>query len=148
MSASKKESFSIQEANKMVPIFTKSFRRIYQMNACIQRLIAPLKQNKIDPHIDDLNILEAFDEPTVDAITSIKVLLSAIQNEVDRIHDAGAQVKSIEKGLISIPHQHLDRTVFLCWKVGDASINYWLEKNSKFHTRKPISDLQADAVSS
>ncbi len=118
------------------------------MNAHIQQLITPLKQNKIDPHIDDLSILEAFDEPTVDAITSIKVLLSAIQNEVDRIHNAGAQVKSIEKGLINIPHQHLNRTVFLCWKVGDSRINYWLEKNSTFHCRKPISDLQADAASS
>jgi hypothetical protein len=63
---------------------------------------------------------------------------SAIGRCVERINAAGAQVKSLEEGLLDFPARWGDEDVLLCWKLGEDEIRYWHGLEEGFAGRKPL----------
>jgi hypothetical protein len=59
---------------------------------------------------------------------------------VDRIHELGAQVKDLDRGLLDFPARHPGdgRTVLLCWHLGEGEIGYWHGLEEGFAGRKPL----------
>ena len=133
-----KKIYTLTEANNMIPSFEIAFRRIFQMNHQISLLLHQLKLNKIDPNIIYINKNHDYDEETIDAITSIKVLLSTIQKEVDYLQEQAIEVKNIEKGLVSLTSKIGKKEITLCWKVGEPQISQWHDKGNN---KKPIAEL-------
>ena len=41
------------------------------------------------------------------------------------IHEVGALVKDLDRGLVDFPAQRAGEEVLLCWHVGEADIEYW-----------------------
>lgn len=72
-------------------------------------------------------------------------LLSKLLTDFDRldlllhqIHDMGIQVKDLTIGLIDFVALHDDREIYLCWKVGEDSIQFWHEIEAGFSGRQLI----------
>jgi hypothetical protein len=72
-------------------------------------------------------------------------LAEAIQREADAISDcaeqidqAGAQVKSLEEGLLDFPAKRGEEDVLLCWKLGEDEIRFWHGTDEGFSARKPV----------
>jgi hypothetical protein len=63
---------------------------------------------------------------------------AAIADCADVINAAGAQIKSLEEGLLDFPSSRGDEVVLLCWKLGEAEIGYWHGNDEGFAARKPI----------
>ncbi len=63
---------------------------------------------------------------------------AAIADCVERIDDAGAQIKSLEEGLLDFPARRGDEEVLLCWKLGEDEIRYWHGMDEGFAGRKPL----------
>ena len=63
---------------------------------------------------------------------------NAISSCAAQIHDAGAQVKSLEDGLLDFPARRGDEIVLLCWQLGEAEIRYWHGTDEGFAARKPL----------
>ena len=59
---------------------------------------------------------------------------------VDEIEDAGCVVKDLETGLVDFPARLGDQEVYLCWKLGEVSIDHWHGVDEGFSSRKPIGD--------
>jgi hypothetical protein len=55
-----------------------------------------------------------------------------------QINDMGIEVKDLTIGLIDFPALYEDRVVYLCWKVGEESVQFWHELESGFSGRKRI----------
>ncbi|MGC6403963.1 MAG: DUF2203 family protein [Candidatus Comchoanobacterales bacterium] len=138
MTTEQKKYFTIQEANDLIPSVSLSFRRIFQMNHQVSSLVSKLKNNQIDPSIIMINQNEEYDEDTIDYISSIKILLSTIQKEVDTIKKQGIVINSIEKGLLSFNSKHGEKDITLRWQVGDQEICQWLDHKDN---EKSISEL-------
>ncbi len=71
--------------------------------------------------------------------------LSKLVKEFDRLDRAvrrvlatGAQIKDINTGLLDFPAWRQGHEVYLCWKVGEAKIEYWHEVEAGFAGRQPI----------
>jgi len=69
----------------------------------------------------------------------------AIQQEADAISECaeyinavGAEVKSLEEGLLDFPARRGDEVVLLCWKLGEEEIHYWHRADEGFAGRKPL----------
>jgi hypothetical protein len=61
---------------------------------------------------------------------------------VRKISDEGILIKNIDTGLIDFPHLRRDgEEVYLCWKFGEGSINYWHPIDEGFPGRKDVSEL-------
>jgi hypothetical protein len=63
---------------------------------------------------------------------------AAIADCVERINEAGAQIKSLEEGLLDFPARHGEEDVLLCWKLGEDEIRYWHGVDEGFAGRKPL----------
>jgi hypothetical protein len=73
-----------------------------------------------------------------EAAETIEREAAAIAECADRINEVGAQVKSLEEGLLDFPARRGDEDVLLCWKLGEDEIAYWHGVDEGFAGRKPL----------
>jgi hypothetical protein len=77
--------------------------------------------------------------------SDLREAAEAIQSEaasltecVEQINAAGAQIKSLEEGLLDFPTLRDGEEVLLCWKLGEDEIRYWHGVDEGFAGRKPL----------
>ncbi len=73
-----------------------------------------------------------------EAADAIQREAAAIAECAGRINAAGAEVKSLEEGLLDFPARRGDEVVLLCWKLGEDEIRYWHRADEGFAGRKPL----------
>jgi len=73
-----------------------------------------------------------------EAAETIQREATAIAECADRINAAGAEIKSLEEGLLDFPAKRGDEDVLLCWKLGEDEIGYWHGVDEGFAGRKPL----------
>jgi hypothetical protein len=61
-----------------------------------------------------------------------------VEQAVEKIHDFGCVVKDLDIGLIDFPTLFQGQEVYLCWKLGEPSIQFWHGVDEGFRGRKPI----------
>lgn len=67
-------------------------------------------------------------------------LLMHLQSAVERLAAKGIRVKDPARGLVDFPALRAGREVWLCWKVGEPSIEHWHERDAGFAGRQPIDE--------
>ncbi len=55
-----------------------------------------------------------------------------------RVQATGVLIKDIETGLLDFPALRDEREVYLCWKVGEDTIQFWHETDTGFAGRQAI----------
>ena len=73
-----------------------------------------------------------------EAADTIQREAAAISECAERINAVGAEVKSLEEGLLDFPARRGDEVVLLCWKLGEDEIHYWHRADEGFGGRKPL----------
>jgi hypothetical protein len=73
-----------------------------------------------------------------EAAEAIQREAAALTECVEQIDAAGAQIKSLEEGLLDFPSLRDDEEVLLCWKLGEEEIAYWHGVDEGFAGRKPL----------
>lgn len=62
----------------------------------------------------------------------------AVEQAVEKLHEFGCVVKDLDVGLIDFPTLFQGQEVYLCWKLGEPSIQFWHGVEEGFRGRKPI----------
>ena len=57
---------------------------------------------------------------------------------IESIHSSGCVVKDLDTGLIDFPAKRGSDEVYLCWKLGEARIEFWHGMEEGFAGRKRI----------
>ena len=73
-----------------------------------------------------------------EAAATIQHEAAGIAECAERINAAGAEVKSLEEGLLDFPAKRGDDDVLLCWKLGEDEVRYWHGVDEGFAGRKPL----------
>ncbi len=60
---------------------------------------------------------------------------------VARIDQLGLTLRDIESGLVDFPALVAGRQVWLCWKRGETSVEWWHELDTGFSSRRPLIEL-------
>jgi hypothetical protein len=70
-----------------------------------------------------------------------------IAEEVDRfvreLTALGVELKDYETGLVDFPAERDGRPVYLCWRLGEPSVQFWHEIDAGFVGRRPLEELVA-----
>jgi len=61
-----------------------------------------------------------------------------LKEAIEKIQSYGCQVKDLDIGLIDFPSLYHGQEVCLCWKIGEAAIEYWHGVTEGFRGRKKI----------
>lgn len=73
-----------------------------------------------------------------EAAATIEREAAAIADCAEQVNAIGAQIKSLEDGLLDFPARRGDEDVLLCWQLGEDEIGYWHGIDEGFAGRKPL----------
>ena len=102
------------------------WRRMRELNPEIQKVRDKVPMDAFSPHGVEY----------IQSVTHLMVLLQQVK-------DMGVVVKDVEKGLCDFPYVRNGRVVYLCWHLGEDSINFWHDIEAGFAGREPLDDTDA-----
>jgi hypothetical protein len=68
-------------------------------------------------------------------------LIDQMAAGVARIDALGLTLRDIERGLVDFPALVSGRQVWLCWRHGETSIDWWHDLDTGFDGRRPLAEL-------
>ena len=80
--------------------------------------------------------LNGYSKFGVEYVESVSHLMSLIH----QVRDMGVLLKDAGKGLCDFPYIKDGRMVYLCWQLGEDSIQYWHEVETGFAGREPLDE--------
>ena len=69
-------------------------------------------------------------------------VVDQMQATVARIDGWGIALRDIDTGLVDFPALVSGRQVWLCWRLGEATVGWWHGIDEGFASRRPLADLQ------
>jgi hypothetical protein len=130
-----KRTFTVEEANaaleELRPIVARMVEHRQRLTAAQRRqreLVTRIGGNGGDMMPSDLR----------EAAETIEREAAAIAECAERIDELGAQVKSLEEGLLDFPALRGEEEVLLCWKLGEDDIRFWHGTDEGFAGRRPL----------
>ena len=129
--------FTVIEANdllpKLRPLVEQVLENIRRLKGASESVV---RREGLDPEAPNLmNRLRDDGE--------IAKLIGQIKGCVDEINGYGCICKGVEQGLIDFPCLLGAEVVFLCWQIGESSVNHWHRIEDGFAGRKPLLDSEA-----
>jgi len=127
--------FTLEEANAAVEELRPLVRRMVEHGQALSaaqraqlQLVTRIAGNGGDMQPSDLGELAETIQREADAVAACAQEITA----------AGAQIKSLEEGLLDFPTERDGKEVLLCWKLGEDDIRYWHGVDEGFAGRKPL----------
>jgi hypothetical protein len=75
-----------------------------------------------------------------------KTSYEAMKRGIDTIGDLGVQLRDLDQGLIDFPAMYHGQTVYLCFQLGEDSIQHWHPGDEGFSARRPINQEFVDQL--
>jgi hypothetical protein len=124
--------FTINEANALLPelrplveSILENIRRLRSISETV------IRAEQLDP--ESPNLLDRLQQNS-----DIARLIDEVKVWVAEIHKHGCICKGAEQGLIDFPCVLGNEVVFLCWQIGEPSVNYWHRIEDGFAGRRPF----------
>lgn len=126
------KQFSVEEANRTLPLV----RRIVEdIVATYQRWQERVRQ------FEAIAAGARMDRPS-DAAEQIQFdvqqLAAEIAGYVEELTELGIEFKGFETGLVDFPGEIDGRPVYLCWQLGESSVQFWHARDAGFAGRQPL----------
>ena len=122
--------FSVNDANKILPIVIKKFNYAKKAKAEVMKM-----EQQLTSEMTPTTSLEEY--------TIIKRKLNSsitkFYQSIEDLENTGVSLKGLDEGLLDFPAKRFDKEIWLCWKEGETEIKFWHEKDTGFMGRKPIS---------
>ncbi len=127
--------FTVNEANALLPtvrpLIERVLENIRQLKRESERVV---REEQLDPEAKDfMDQLRQNNE--------VARLVAEIKDWVEQIHTHGCICKGVEQGLIDFPCMLGAEVVFLCWKVGEPTVNHWHCVEDGFAGRRSLLDV-------
>ena len=122
--------FTVSEAQSLLPRLRTVLAEVGQEWEHIRRLNPEIQKAR------DSAPLDGFSKFGVEYVGSVSHLTSLIH----QIKDLGVLLKDAEKGLCDFPYIKDGRMVYLCWQLGEDSIQYWHDIETGFAGRERLDE--------
>lgn len=125
--------FTVDQANRTLPLVRRIIEDVVREHRRWQEAIVEL---------DLLVSGVRADLPDPRAV-ALEREIQGIAREIDQfqaeLDSLGIQLKDRRIGLIDFPSEMDGRRVLLCWRMGEASVQYWHDENTGYAGRQPLS---------
>ncbi|MBA3875972.1 MAG: hypothetical protein C0498_03400 [Anaerolinea sp.] len=139
--------YDIDEANEALPEVERILLDLRDQRAELIRLRDAVLQAKsqergrppLSPGADEVVAPVAGDTRRIRL--RMQGLIDQMQAGVTRLVERDVTLREIETGLIDFPALASGRPIWLCWRLGEADIEWWHEHDDGFTGRRRLSDL-------
>jgi len=122
--------FSVNDANKILPMVIKKFNYAKKAKAEVMRMEQQLT-SEMTPTL-------SLEEHTI-IKRKLNSSITKFYQSIEDLENTGVSLKGLDEGLLDFPAKRFDEEIWLCWKEGETEIKFWHEKDTGFMGRKPIS---------
>ncbi len=131
----KQNYFTVDEANRKIPWLEAQLQAIDSLGKNIERLKLDLdnllRKSSSNGH-GNTNQDVANNRKETDAA------VDRLRDLAQEISSSGIILRDPERGLVDFPMLWEDREVYLCWVLGESSIQFWHEIDTGFAGRQPL----------
>lgn len=124
--------FTIEQANRMLPLVRRIVEDIVQDYARWREQVGVLEVvaagRRGDSPPDEAEKVEQ----------DTQRLAADIERYVGELRDLGVDFKGFEEGLVDFPAEIDGRRVYLCWRLGEESVEHWHEVDAGFAGRHKL----------
>jgi hypothetical protein len=131
-------TFTVSEAETLLPVLESLLRSAMQAKALIEEVDAELQSlaNRIFVNggmlVDVVSVARRKNER--------EKAVQRAKDAVAEIDATGVQVKDLDIGLLDFPCVVGDEVILLCWKLGEKKLTHWHGTEEGFAGRKPIDE--------
>lgn len=128
-------TFSVEQANRMLPLVRRIVEDIVSHYADWQRVVG------------EFEVASAQAPATVARERAFELqrdaerLAGDIEHFVKELKDLGVEFKGFDLGLVDFPSERDGRPVLLCWKLNEPAVTHWHEVEAGFTGRQPLITL-------
>ncbi len=128
--------FTLDQATKLLPQVASEVRKAVRLKGEYQEA-----EVRFRAELERITMLggSLVDTDKAQALRSRReTSLAELKEVIDEIQNRGILVKDLDMGLIDFPTRYRGKEVYLCWKLGEDSIEWWHGVDEGFRGRKPI----------
>ena len=125
--------FTLAQANRTLPFVTRVVGDLVAKAAEYRRLDAQRRELATGAKTAEAEQVERRMERLQGELEKLAAKLGPI----------GCELKDLDRGLIDFPARLGEESIYLCWKAGEARIDFWHTLDSGFAGRRPIAELPA-----
>jgi len=124
--------FTVEEANKTLPLVRRIVEDVVRQHRLWREKILEL---------DLVSSSSRAEEPRLRAEVLEKEA-QELAREIDgyqkELADLGIQLKDRRLGLVDFPSDLGGKRVLLCWRLGEAEVQFWHEEDAGYSGRQPL----------
>ena len=136
----KRKLFSVEEANKALPLvraIVGDIVRQYRVVEGLQQRLSTVLTDRRRPS-DDL-----YSEELVQSKNELETEEDKLRTFIEELKNLGVELKS-EEGLCDFRSMMGGREVYLCWRLGEPEVMFWHELDAGFAGRQRLSKRVRD----
>jgi len=131
--------FTLKQAEKMLPRVEAAIREAIALKAEYEQ--AEAEWQSFSERVSVMGGMQVDRRQFLEQKTRREETAGALQQAIENIQEFGCVVKDLDIGLIDFPALFQGEEVYLCWKLGEADIQFWHGIHEGFRGRKPIDAL-------
>lgn len=131
-------TFTLEEAQSLLPVLESLLTQAMEGKAEAERLEEELQELK--QRIFLMGGMMVDVAGVARKRTALEAAVQQAKDAVEEIDSIGVQVKDLETGLLDFPCEVDGEVILLCWKRGEAAIEYWHTVDAGFRGRKPLDE--------
>lgn len=124
--------FTVDEANRTLPLVRRIVEDVVRQHRVWREKILEL---------DLVASATRADEPR-DRAEQLEREAQALAREIDgyqrELADLGVQLKDRRLGLVDYPSEIGGKRVLLCWRLGEAEVQFWHDEKAGYTGRQPL----------
>lgn len=124
--------FTVDEANRTLPLVRRIVEDVVRQHRVWREKILELdlvasSSKSSEPH-----------ERAVRLEREVQALAREIDGYQRELDELGIQLKDRRLGLVDFPSDMNGRTVLLCWRLGEAEVQFWHDEDAGYSGRQPL----------
>ena len=130
-------SFTVDQANATLPLVRRivedivvGFRRWKDKVAAFEVATVRSAADRPDPRAEALQ-------------REAQALAAELDGVIAELTQLGIEFKGFDQGLVDFPSELHGRPVYLCWRLGEPSVQYWHERDTGYEGRRPLASRAA-----
>ena len=127
--------FTLPEAQNLIPRVDRLLQEAIRLKPDFDGAGAALTKMKERIHMMGGTLVDR--PPFVEVKERRDRASQGLRKAIQELIDLGVQIKDLDTGLVDFPTLFRGREVYLCWKLGETSIEFWHGEEG-FRGRKPI----------
>jgi hypothetical protein len=128
--------FTLEEAQRLLPEVERLLRSALESKTAYQDAEREIQEMK--ERIMLMGGVVVNRERALDMKARREQAAAMLRNAIERVQEIGCVVKDLDIGLVDFPTLFRGTEVYLCWKLGEAGIDYWHGVEEGFRGRKAI----------